>query len=76
MAGCGLDRRRQRRKRQPGIDPSAERVACDAARPRIHDRGQVDEAAEDRDIGQIGDPELVRAIDPQSLERSGKTGSS
>ena len=58
-----LDRRRECRKGEPGIDPSAERVTHDASRPRIHDRGQVDEAAEDGDVGQIGDPELVRAID-------------
>ena len=60
---AAFDRRCQRGKSEPGIDPPADRVACDAARPRIHDRGQIDEAAEDRDIGQIGDPELVRAID-------------
>ena len=59
---AAFDRRRQRRKSEPCVDPSADRVAHDAARPCIHDRSQVDEAAEDRDIGQIGDPELVRAI--------------
>ena len=48
---AAFDRRRQRRKGQPGIDPPAERVGQDAARPRIHDRRQVDEAAEDRDVG-------------------------
>ena len=58
---AALDRRRERRERQPGIDPPAERVADDAPRPYIHDGGQVDEAAEDGDVGQIGDPELVRA---------------
>ena len=64
-SGCRvteLDRRRERRKGQPGIDPPAERVADDAPRPCIHDRSQIDEAAEDRDVGQVGDPELVRAI--------------
>ena len=57
-----FDCRRERRERQPRIDPSAERVADDAPRPCIHDRSQIDEAAEDRHVGQIGDPELVRAI--------------
>ena len=60
---AALDCRRERRKGQPGIDPPAERVAHDAARPRVHDRREVDEAAEDGDVGQIGNPELVRAID-------------
>ena len=32
------------------------------ARPRIHDRCQANEAAEEHDLGQSGDPELVRAI--------------
>ena len=45
-----LDRRRERGKGQLGIDPPAQRVAHDAPRPRIHDGGQIDEAAEDRDI--------------------------
>ena len=58
-----LDRRRQRGKGQPRIDPSAERVADDAPRPCIHDRSQIDEAAEHGDVGQVGDPELVQAID-------------
>ena len=60
---AALDRRHERCKGEPGIDPPAERVAHDASRPRIHDRSQIDEAAEDGDVGQIGDPELVRAID-------------
>ena len=60
---AALDRRCQRGKSEPRVDPPAERVAYDAARPRIHDRGQVEEAAEDADVGQVGDPELVRATD-------------
>ena len=32
---AAFDRRCQRGKSEPGIDPPADRVACDAARPRM-----------------------------------------
>ena len=60
---AALDLRRQRRKGQQRIDPPVERVTDDAAQPRVHDRGQIDEAAENGDVGEIGDPELFRAFD-------------
>src|SRR3546814_7892837 len=47
--------------RQAGVDPSADGVADDPARPGVKDDGDVDEAGRDRDIGNVRHPELVRA---------------
>jgi hypothetical protein len=41
---------------------SADCITDHPARPGIEDRCQIDEANCDRDVGQIGDPELVRTI--------------
>ncbi len=54
---CGL----QRSQRQTRIDTPADGVAHHAARPGIEDRRQVDEAAGNRDVGDIGDPQLIGA---------------
>ena len=55
--------RLQRRNGNAGIDRTADRVANYAARPGIKDSRQIDEARRNRDVGNIRDPELVRAID-------------
>src|SRR3546814_7670869 len=47
--------------RQAGVDPSADGVADDPARPGVKDDGDVDEAGRDRDIGNVRHPELVRS---------------
>src|SRR3546814_8437287 len=46
--------------RQAGVDPSADGVADDPARPGVKDDGDVDEAGRDRDIGNVRHPELVQ----------------
>jgi hypothetical protein len=55
--------RLQRRNGNAGIDRTADCVANDAARPGIKDCRQIDEARRNCDVGNIRDPELVRAID-------------
>ncbi len=37
-------------------------------RGAVHDRNQVKEPAPDRDIGDVGAPDLVRPLDRQALE--------
>ena len=56
-----LDGRPERRQRQAGVDAAADGVADDAARPGVEDGRQIDEAGRDGDVGDVGDPELVRA---------------
>src|SRR6266571_4430486 len=51
----------QRCKRQPCIDAPTNCIANYTARPGIEDRGEIHEAPCDRDVGDIGHPELVRA---------------
>ena len=53
----------QSRNGKAGIDRTADRIANDAARPGIEDCRQIDEARRNGDVGNIRDPELVRAID-------------
>jgi len=48
------NRRLEGGQRQPGIDAPADAVADDAAGPGIEDGSEVDEAAIDRDVGDIG----------------------
>ena len=57
------DSRLQRCSRKAGIDRAADRIANNAARPGIQDGRQIDEARRNGDVGNIRDPELVRAID-------------
>src|SRR6201987_1077870 len=57
------DSRLQCRNGKTGIDRAADRIANDAARPGIEDGRQIDEARRNGDVGNIRDPELVRAID-------------
>ena len=52
----------ERRHGQPRVDAAAEGVADDPPRPGVeHDR-EIDEARGDRDIGDVGDPELVGTL--------------
>jgi len=50
----------QRCQRQARIDAATDRIANDTARPGIEDRGEIHEAPCDRDVGDVGHPELVR----------------
>jgi len=68
------DRRLKRRDRQTRINRAADRIAHHAARPRIEDHGQVHEARLDRNVGYVGDPELIGTIDLLVGARSGKIG--
>ena len=43
------------------------RVAPDPARPRVENNRNIDEANSDRDVGDVGDPELVRSVDRDVL---------
>ena len=56
------DSRLQRCSRKAGIDRAADRIANNAARPGIQDGRQIDEARRNGDVGNIRDPELVRAM--------------
>ena len=56
---CGV----QSRERQPDIDGSADGVADDAARPGVENHRDVNEARRDCDVGDVGDPELIGAVD-------------
>jgi hypothetical protein len=56
---CGVPSR----ERQPDIDGSADGVADDAARPGVEHHRDVNEARRDCDVGDVGDPELIGAVD-------------
>jgi hypothetical protein len=43
----------ERRQGQPRVDPAADGIADDAARPGVYDHDHVDEADRDGDAGQI-----------------------
>ena len=51
-------------------------IADDPTRPGVENHRDVDEARQDRDVGDVGHPELVRAVDLQVLGAIGKDGSS
>jgi hypothetical protein len=40
----------------------------------VEDDRHIGKAADDGDVGQVRDPELVRAIKDDTFERSGKMG--
>ena len=56
---CGV----QSGERQSDIDGSADGVADDAARPSVENHRDINEAGRDSDVGDVGDPELIGAID-------------
>ena len=68
------DRSLQRGDRDAGVHRAADRIADHLARPGIQDGGQIDEAARDGDVGQVRDPELVRALGNKILGQVGKIG--
>ena len=55
------DGRSEGRERQASVDAPADGVADHAPRPGIENGCQIDEADRDRDVGDVGDPELVGA---------------
>jgi hypothetical protein len=50
-------------ERQPDVDGSADGVADDAARPGVENHGDINEARRDSDVGDVGNPELIGAVD-------------
>ena len=67
-----LDSRVQRGHGQPGVDGAADRVADHAARPSVEDHCQIDEAHGDGDVGEVGHPKLVGAVDGELLGAVGE----
>jgi hypothetical protein len=57
-----LDRASQRGERKPRIDLPTDRIANHPARPGVQNHCQVDEAGADRDVRDIGDPQLIGAV--------------
>ena len=47
--------------------PAAEGVADDPPRPGVEDDREIDEAGGDGDVGDVGHPELVGAVDLEVL---------
>jgi hypothetical protein len=62
-----LDRHFQGGDGEPGVQGPADGVADDAARPGVQDHRDVDEAGGDRDIGKVGNPQPIGAIDGDLL---------
>ena len=56
----GRDGGSERRKCQASIDTPADGVADDAARPGVEDGSEVDEAHRNGDVGDVGNPQLIR----------------
>jgi hypothetical protein len=50
-------------ERQPDIDGPADGVADNATRPGVENHGDINEARRDSDVGDVGDPELIGAVD-------------
>ena len=61
------DGRLERSDAQPGIDRAADRITDHSPRPGIEDGSEIDEAGGDANISDIGDPELVRAVERHAL---------
>ena len=60
---CGV----QSGERQPDIDGSADGVADNATRPGVENHGDINEAHGDSDVSDVGDPELIGAVDDPVL---------
>jgi hypothetical protein len=60
-----LSRGVQRGQRQADVDRTTDCIANGAARPDVEDHRNIGEALDDGDIGDVGDPELVRSVDDQ-----------
>src|SRR5882724_7086547 len=57
-----FDRHLERRDRQAGIDRAADGVADNHPGPGVKDHGDIDEAACDRDVSDVGHPKLVGTV--------------
>src|SRR3974377_1337046 len=57
---------------EPCIDRAANGVTYDPTGPSIEDRSQVHKAGRDRDIGDVGYPQLVRTIQFHVLRKIGE----
>ena len=64
----------ERRQSQSSVYGSADSIAHHAPRPGIKNDGNIDEAADDGDIGDVCDPELVGPVRIDSAARLGKIG--
>src|SRR5688572_6763056 len=71
----GDDRRLERGERQVGIDSPAYGPADHPARPSVQDHGQVDEAAQETDVGQVRDPSACNRSACEAAGASGARGS-
>ena len=57
-----LDRDGKRSERQPRVNGTADRITHDAPGPGIQNDSNINEAADNGYVGEIGDPELVGAV--------------
>ena len=57
------DRPLERGDAVAGLEVAGERKADDPPRPGVEDDREIDEALRDRDIGDVGRPELVGPVD-------------
>ena len=57
-----VDARAERGHGEARTHLPAQRVADHAPGPRIEDHREIDEAAQDPDVGDVGDPQLIGAI--------------
>src|ERR1700675_2027694 len=57
---------------EPRIDRAADGITYDPTGPRIEDYSQIHKAGRDCDIGDVGDPELVGAIQSHGLRAIGE----
>ena len=69
---AGVDGGLERSNDEARIDRAADGVTDDPTGPGIEDRGQVHEASRDCDIGDVGHPELVGAIQRHVVREIGE----
>ena len=67
-----LDRDGQGSERQTRIDGAADGIANNEPGPCIQNDGDINEAAHDGDVGDIGDPKLVGSIKRHGFGKVGK----
>ena len=69
---AGADSSLERSNNEPCIDRAADGITYDPAGPSIEDRSQVHKADRDCDIGDVGHPQLVGAIQARILREIGE----
>src|SRR6201984_2242690 len=69
---AGADGGLERSNSEPCIDRAADGVTYNPTGPSIEDRSQVTKAGRDCDIGDVGSPQLVRAIHFHVLREIGE----